>query len=162
MEQWREDVLIHYGVKGMKWGVRRYDQLSKKYADRGNLSKSAYYSRKRDIKSGHMKIDKTDLRVTRQTKKDWNNLSKKEFAKKYKATKGSYARRVAKDGDPFKKSAEKLNFNKAGIKRFSELAERELQLLNDKTMDNDARVKGLNQFYEDLDDLYKNAKYQKG
>lgn len=23
MEQWREDVLVHYGVKGMKWGFRK-------------------------------------------------------------------------------------------------------------------------------------------
>lgn len=54
--------------------------------------------------NGKMKISKSDTSVTRRVKKDWNNLSELEFRRKYSVPKGTYALRVDKHGDPYRRS----------------------------------------------------------
>lgn len=67
--------LKHYGVKGMKWGVR------KKYPDRLNYP----------TKSSS---------TTRKVIDDYNSMSDQQFRAKYQTSKKTYAKRVAKYGDP--------------------------------------------------------------
>lgn len=35
MENYNEEVLAHYGVKGMRWGVRRYQKYDGTYTKKG-------------------------------------------------------------------------------------------------------------------------------
>ena len=71
-----DSFLEHHGIKGQKWGVRR--------AHPSSLTPSS-----------------SDHPVTVGVKNDYNNLSNKEFFRKHATTKATYARRVAKKGDPF-------------------------------------------------------------
>lgn len=71
--------LYHHGVKGMKWGVR------KKRPDR-------------------LESRKGDSATTRKVKEDYNNLSDQEFMRKYSTSKKTYAKRVARYGDPYMNS----------------------------------------------------------
>lgn len=72
-----EDALAHYGVKGMRWGVRKSDRPA-------TLTPSP-----------------TDTAVTKRVKKDYNELSDAAFKRKYAGSKEKYARRVEKHGDPY-------------------------------------------------------------
>lgn len=70
-----QNELYHYGVLGMKWGVRRTpDQLG---------------------------YHKSDSSVTKRVKKDYNSMNDQEFLNKYKTSKRQYAKRVEKYGDPY-------------------------------------------------------------
>lgn len=71
-------VLIHYGVKGMKWGVRR-----KRAPDRLDYPKKSSATTKRAID-------------------DYNRMTDQEFMNRYSVSKKRYAKRVAKYGDPYK------------------------------------------------------------
>ena len=70
--------LIHYGIPGMKWGVRR------------TPSQLGY--------------NKGDSSVTKRVKKDYNSMSDQEFKNKYRTSKKTYAKRVTKYGDPYMNS----------------------------------------------------------
>ena len=71
-----EDVIAHYGIMGMKWGVRK-EKLTP---------------------------NKSDSRTTKRVKADYNNLSDSGFQKKYKVSKDRYSKRVEKYGDPYMNS----------------------------------------------------------
>lgn len=86
----KEDELYHHGIKGQKWGVRRFQNPD------GTLTSAG---RKR-----YMEANPNDSAVTKRVKADWNNLSDKEFRKKYQTTKKVYEKRVNKYGDPYMKS----------------------------------------------------------
>ena len=98
--------LAHHGIKGMKWGVRRYQNADGSLTSEGMRRYS------------HMSPTKSDSSVTKRVKNDWHNLSNDQFMSKYKTSKDTYARRVKKYGDPYKngtgpKIARALN--KSGI-----------------------------------------------
>ena len=69
--------LYHFGVKGQKWGVRRYQNSD------GSLTPE-----------GKMRYDKNDSAVTKRVKNDWNNLDDKQFFNKY-----TYETQKDSDGD---------------------------------------------------------------
>lgn len=70
-----EDYLMHHGVKGMKWGVRHDPE--------------------------RLNPNRGDSSVTRRVKADYNNMSNDQFRAKYQTSKHTYAKRVAKYGDPY-------------------------------------------------------------
>lgn len=84
--------LAHHGIKGMKWGIRRYQN------EDGSLTPEG----KR--KYSYMGSNNSDSSVTRKVKNDWYNLSNDQFMSKYKTSKDTYARRVKRYGDPYKNS----------------------------------------------------------
>ncbi|GHU53525.1 hypothetical protein AGMMS49975_11800 [Clostridia bacterium] len=70
-----EDTLIHHGILGMKWGVRRTpSQLG--------------YSKGMSSK-------------TKKVIDNYNKMSDGDFKAKYKTSKSTYAKRVDKYGDPY-------------------------------------------------------------
>lgn len=76
-----EDVLMHYGVKGMKWG---------KHKASGS--------------GGPLTVHESASAVTKKVVADHNSLGDKEFKRKYAVSKARYAKRVAKNGDPYMNS----------------------------------------------------------
>lgn len=62
------DELMHYGVKGMKWGVRRALKKQAKYADRAERMSKAH---------------KSASRVYSETANKLRNTSDKEYAKQF-------------------------------------------------------------------------------
>ena len=93
--------LVHHGVKGMKWGVRRTP--------------------------AQLGYNDSDTKVTKGVKKDYNTLSKKEFRQKYKTSKRTYAKRVEKSatGDPFRDRRAKMQKSAVGQAMFDVSAKAE-------------------------------------
>ena len=83
----KEDELYHHGIKGQKWGVRRFQNKD------GSLTNAG--------KKRYMEADPNDSAVTKRVKEDYNKLSDSQFRKKYGATKEIYAKRVKRYGDPY-------------------------------------------------------------
>lgn len=87
------DILAHHGILGQKWGVRRFQN------EDGSLTGAG---RKRYLSGEKMSSSKTDSKVTRKTKSDYNTMSDKEFKAKYQTSKETYRKRVNRYGDPYK------------------------------------------------------------
>ena len=80
------DYLKHYGVLGMKWGVRRYQNKDRSLTSSGRKRYQATSS---------------DSTVTKKVKKDLASLSGSEFRKKYGTSTTTYMKRVERYGDPY-------------------------------------------------------------
>lgn len=94
-----EVYLEHFGVKGMRWGVR-------------NSSPSRVGKR-----PDRLDPKKSDSEVTKNVKKDYNDLNNRTFFKKYATTKRTYANRVKKYGDPYLHAVEKRSAKAGGSKK---------------------------------------------
>lgn len=81
--------LRHYGVLGMKWGVRRYQNKD------GSLTAEG---RKR------YKAKDSDSSVTKKVKADLAKMTGEEFRKKYQVSNTRYMKRVDKYIDPYMNS----------------------------------------------------------
>lgn len=110
------DYLAHHGILGMKWGVRRYQNKD------GSLTEA-----------GKMRYIDTDTNVTKNVKKDYNDLSDEDFRRKYSTTKKTYAKRVEKYGDPYA--------NSPIVKRSMHSSEKQLNKIGKS---NDKKISALN------------------
>ena len=81
--------LQHYGVLGMKWGVRRYQNKD------GTLTPSG--KKRYEAKD-------TDSSVTKKVKKDLSQMTSQQFRKKYQFSNTRYMKRVDRYGDPYMNS----------------------------------------------------------
>ena len=93
--------LQHHGIKGMKWGIRRYQNPDGSLTPEGQKR----YGLDSD---GKIHTYRSDTNVTKRVKSDFNTLSSKEFFKKYGASREQYAKRVKKYGDPYKRTLTNL------------------------------------------------------
>lgn len=97
---YNSDELYHHGIIGMRWGVRRYQNSD------GTLTPA-----------GKMRYRSSDSSVTKQVKKDWNNMSDKDFKNKYSGSKKTYLKRVQKYGDPYMNSPKAIRGKKLEIQQ---------------------------------------------
>lgn len=113
--------LQHHGIKGMKWGIRRYQNPD------GSLTPEGQKRYGLDS-SGRMSTNRSDSSVTKRVKSDFNSMSSKEFRNKYGASKEAYAKRVKKHGDPYKRTIntlEKRGASKETINQVKKTAKEE-------------------------------------
>lgn len=115
-----DNELNHYGIKGMRWGVRRYQN------EDGSLTSAG----KKRYKSGDHMNDKdpSDSATTRRVKKDYNSMTDLEFRSKYQISKETYRKRVNRYGDPYMNSPlAKLGKSLAKSQTLSKIANSEGQ-----------------------------------
>ena len=75
-----DDTLAHHGIKGQKWGVRRYQNADGSFTDSG---KKRYYRQQViETRKAHGAIEKEHLRGSRELAKLRNENLKKLKAKK--------------------------------------------------------------------------------
>lgn len=143
-ESERDAFLKERGNSAKARAIVEYSKLS----DKATINEDQLYSEYRQAKaqrkgvsqtntSQRMKIDPTDSAVTKRVKKDYNELSDQEFAKKYATTKEVYKKRVDKYGDPYMNSPlakfGKAQAAKQSAKRAAEAQKGELK--NQKAAD---------------------------
>lgn len=81
--------IAHHGIKGQKWGVRRYQNPD------GSLTPDGLR------RYGHMLENKNDSSKTRAVKADWMKMDDNQFRSKYRVSKEEYSKRVKRYGDPY-------------------------------------------------------------
>ena len=86
--------LYHHGIKGQKWGIRRFQNPD------GSLTPSG--KKRYGVSGGKMEISSKDSKPTQKVKNDWNTMTDKEFLQTHSVSKKRYAKRVNKYGDPYK------------------------------------------------------------
>lgn len=94
-------------TKMLKAGVKQRNAMNKaKNEYRRSLGKKEKdYSEKNSVTT-KMKIDKNDTKQTQQVKRDYNNVSDKDFFRLYGVSKKAYKKRVDQYGDPYKHARE--------------------------------------------------------
>ena len=88
--------LYHHGVKGQKWGIRRYQNEDGTLTPAGQKKKLKQQKKEliRRLKNVDPELAKN--KQTRRAAYDYHNLSGLRFAAKYQTTKRTFAKRYVK------------------------------------------------------------------
>lgn len=85
------EALCHHGIKGMRWGVRRFQN------EDGSLTSAG----KKRYQPERLTAPANASAVTKRVIGDYNRMSEQEFRNTYSVSKKTYANRVEKKGDPY-------------------------------------------------------------
>lgn len=88
----RSDELMHFGIKGQKWGRRRFQNIDGTYTMAGR----ARYGLGERMNDTHPFDSPKDQRM----KYDYNRLTSRHFKQKYDISKNRFRKDVNKYGDP--------------------------------------------------------------
>lgn len=89
------DSLMHYGIKGMRWGRRRFENPDGSLTAAGKLR-----YRKRGLRKVDPSLAKN--KASKRVAEDYHSLSRSGFKSKYHTSKGAFKRRYKKsDGDTY-------------------------------------------------------------
>lgn len=91
--------ILDAGNKQLNRSRKSANQLRKELG----IKEKKYESKSKGI-TEKLKISDTDSKVTQKVKRDYNNLPETDFKRKYAVSKKTYAKRVAKYGDPYMNS----------------------------------------------------------
>lgn len=107
--------LCHFGIKGMKWGIRRYQNEDGSYTDAGRkrygIGKRIYKKIMSPIRADY-KSKRVVNKVSDKTKQmvdDFKNLSETNFSKKYRMSKNEFQKKTFLNGDANLPAGKKLN-----------------------------------------------------
>lgn len=108
-----QEYLMHYGVKGMKWGVRRYQNYDGSYTRKGL---ERYHKVESDYETAKSKADEIRAayksgQATRQQVKDAKSAVKTEKRKMENAYEKLKTDKLADEGKKFYQSGKTINGN---------------------------------------------------
>ena len=103
-----EEDLQHHGIKGMKWGVRRYQNYDGSYTKKGleryKKSEAAYDKANANYKAAKVSGNKADIRKSRSERRQ----AKREMSNKYDQLKRD---KLADQGKQLYKEGKRIRYN---------------------------------------------------
>lgn len=100
--------LSHHGIKGMKWGVRRYQNKDGSYTKKGleryRKSEAKYYDAKKKVVQSKINNDRAGMKSAKNEAK----LAKRELNKNYDRLKTDY---LADQGKDLYKKGKTITYN---------------------------------------------------
>ena len=105
------DELMHYGIKGMKWGVRRYQDESGSLTEAGKSHYNKSYSNfANSLKKRETKAQKLRIKAEKMQFK-----SDKRFEKAYRTGSEERSNKLMRKGYKYKRLASKYNYKASKI-----------------------------------------------
>lgn len=119
-DNWRTDIIKHYGVKGQKWGIRRYQNKD------GSLTSAGMRRVKKDVKKAqkNTRRDKSGNHFEGSTGKNYDKVQRRGLSRYYNINKSYYndAVKTEQIKDPGRYSAKRVQTEVTYLNRINRLS----------------------------------------